>query len=264
MRITLGKTINFDKETFMISSLNHPQLKLLKTLHTKKGRTHQQQFLAEGIRVCKTLIESNAALVTLYVIPEFYKQALELCALEHVTKVTPEVIEHISFSKTASGVVGLFNIPQATKPLTLTNGIVLCEISDPGNMGTLIRTAATMNVRTAIVIGGADLWAPKVVQASAGTIASVALHPMAWHEMVQLAKKNNVELSALVVKDGIDPKTIDTSKKRLLIIGNEAHGIKQEWLTDCTEKITLAMPGKTESLNAGVAGSIALYLLFDR
>lgn len=248
----------------MISSLQHPQIKLLKSLHAKKGRNLHKQFLAEGIRVCSTLITNGAHLVTLYVIKEFMAQAQALCTPELITLVTPQVIEQISFSTTASGVIGLFNIPPQQHPDVATNGIVLSEISDPGNMGTLIRTAAAMNIKTAFIVGGTDIWAPKVVQASAGTIACLTIVTILWHEILRIAQDNNLILSALVVKDGLDPQTIDHSRNRFVIVGNEAHGIRPEWVADCQEKITLNMPGNTESLNAAVAGSIALYVIYNK
>jgi TrmH family RNA methyltransferase len=124
-------------------------------------------------------------------------------------------------------------------------------------MGTLIRTAAALGKKTVIVAEGTDPWNIKVVQASAGTIGLVNIHSLSWREL--LKKKGGRPLAALVVKDGIHPKKIDLSHA-LLVIGNEAHGLPTAWLRDCEYKITLPMPGNIESLNAAVAGSIAMYL----
>jgi TrmH family RNA methyltransferase len=139
----------------------------------------------------------------------------------------------------------------------LTTGIVLAQISDPGNMGTLIRTAAAMNKKTVVCVETVDPWNPKVVQATAGALGSVSLFCMTWDEL--LRSKKNIPLCALVAQDGKMPDTINL-KDALIVVGNEGAGIPDAWIAQCDEKITLPMPGKCESLNAAVAGSIALYL----
>lgn len=97
-----------------------------------------------------------------------------------------------------------------------------------------------------------------MVQATAGTIGMVHIIETDWQT---LRTYHADKLCALVATGGKTPEELDKSKQRLLVVGNEAHGIPSEWLTDCNEKLTLPMPGSTESLNAAIAASIALYLL---
>jgi TrmH family RNA methyltransferase len=126
-------------------------------------------------------------------------------------------------------------------------------------MGTLIRTAAAMDVKTVICIESTDPWSPKVIQASAGAIAQVNIISMNWHDLI--AAKKDLPLFALVVDSTKKPEEV-TNRNCLLVIGSEAHGIPAEWISDCDEKVTIPMPGKTESLNAAIAGSIAMYVIF--
>lgn len=133
-------------------------------------------------------------------------------------------------------------------------------MSDPGNVGTLIRTAAAMNFKTIICVDSVDPYSPKVVQASAGTIGCINLMQLTWDEIIE--KKADIPLVALIVSGG--KSVSDISAHSLLVVGSEAHGIWEQWLLDCDEKVTIAMPGKTESLNAAVAGSIAMYLLIQQ
>ena len=153
--------------------------------------------------------------------------------------------------------LALFPIPAQPSFDTLGAGIILAQVTDPGNMGTLIRTAAAMKVPCLVAIDSADIWSPKVVQASAGSLAQLRIFTMRFEDLV--AHKKNIPLNALVVSGGKNPHELDL-KNSLLIVGNEAHGIPQAWLTHCDNQVTLPMPGNTESLNAAVAGSIALYL----
>ncbi len=150
-----------------------------------------------------------------------------------------------------------FSIPQSPSPCALTSGIVLARITDPGNMGTLIRTAAGLNIKSVVVIEGTDPWSPKVVQSSAGTIGMVSL--FAWNWETLMMHKKNYTLCALVIAGGKNPSQVPLHNA-LFVVGSEAEGIPPAWTEQCDETITLPMPGSTESLNAAVAGSIMLYL----
>jgi len=244
-----------------ITSLANPDIKYITSLHTPKGRAEHNQFIAEGIRICQTLIDSPIKLARLYTTHAMLTQAQELAPDERITTVSEKIMEKISPSVSPSGIMGVFTIPKPLEIADIGSGLVLAQISDPGNMGSLIRSAAALGARSVILIEGADIWNPKVVQASAGTLGAVKIFRASWEEL--LANKGDLKLHALVVEGGIAPEKIDR-KKCLLVVGNEAHGIKHEWLATCDEEVTLSMPGKIESLNAAVAGSIALYMVFAR
>jgi|SRR3972149_7531201 len=236
-----------------ILSRTNPEIKKIASLHQTKYRKQSGLFLAEGLRVITTLIQSGMQPAALYATERLKQDALDL--YPESTLVADEVMEKISSARTPSGIVGVFAIPKS-RPKVTAPGLVMAQIADPGNMGTLIRSAAAMNIKHIVVVEGVDPWSPKVVQASAGTIGSVHVHQISWQELT--AQKH--QLCALVVDGGKAPDQLDL-KNYVLVIGSEAHGIKPEWLADCQEQLTLPMPGKTESLNAGVAGSIALYLM---
>ena len=168
-------------------------------------------------------------------------------------------MKKMSTATTPSGLLGVFKIPPAPKIEYLGPGLVLAQISDPGNMGTLIRTALACGKQTIVIVEGTDPWSPKVVQASAGTIAQARIFNLDWKTLV--AQKKTLKLYGLVVHNGKNIHTIDRNHA-LIVVGNEAHGLPKEWAHNCDDLITLPMPGGTESLNAGVAGSIAAYLAF--
>lgn len=236
-----------------ISSLDNPEIKHIKKLHTKKGRDEVGQFLAEGARTVSTLLASPLTLNTLYVTPEHY-EAYASTHAGRVVCITEKIARTISTASTPSGIIAVFNKPV---PMALTAGLVLANVQDPGNVGTLMRTAAALNVKTIVSVEGCDPWHPKVIQASAGAIAYVSIVECSWQEL--LAKKGALHLCALVVEGGDSIAKI-RAEHTLLVVGNEANGIPDAWLADCDAKATIPMPGHTESLNAAVAGSIALYL----
>jgi len=239
----------------IISSRTNPTIKHICSLHTRKGRETHAQFIAEGQRIIQTLLASTYGLVQLYVTQDHFVNLA--CPAEMITIVTPEVMAKISSAKTPSGYLAVFTIPSKAQP-KVEHAVVLAQVADPGNMGTLIRSAAAMGIQTVVIVQGADPWSPKVVQASAGTIGSVTVVSCSWQELITL--KQDKKLCALVVKNGKSPQAVEL-KNTFLVIGNEARGIPDEWLNDCELRCTLPMPGNTESLNAAVAGSIALYLM---
>jgi RNA methyltransferase, TrmH family len=244
-----------------ITSRVNETVKEVCDLHDSKGRKAQHQFIAEGTRACTTLIKSGMKVTQLFVTEDHIELAQKLVDDFFITLVDPTVMNKLSAATTPSGMLGTFAIPSPLAFADLSAGLVLAQINDPGNMGTLIRTAAAMNIKNIVLVEGADVWSPKVVQASAGAIAQVKIMTTNWESLIKW--KKDLRICALVVKGGKAPQELD-AKNMLLVVGNEANGIQKEWLRDADDFMTIPMPGKIESLNAAVAGSIALYLAFGK
>lgn len=240
-----------------ITSLTNDHIKHVVQLHTPKYRTKFKEFIAEGFRTISTIIKAGNTPITLFTTDEFLYDARQLTKEQYIMVVTPEVMNKISTSIAPSGLLALFSIPAQPSFDDLSAGVVLAKVTDPGNMGTLIRTAAAMNKKIVVCVETVDPWNPKVVQATAGAISMVSIFCINWHDL--LLNKKNIPLCALVASEGTNPSTVNLHDA-FIVVGNESHGIPEEWVAQCDEKITLPMPGNFESLNAAVAGSIALYL----
>jgi len=243
----------------IITSWDNPEIKNLSKLNESKTRKEQGKFLAEGLRTCSALISSGLTPIQAYATEEMKNFVCGLVKEQFITLVSEAIMKKISSASTPSGLVCVFRIPQQPDPSKIGPGMVLANISDPGNMGTLIRSCAAMGVKSLVIVEGTDPWSPKVVQAAAGTLGQLNIFQLTWEQLLQ--NKKDLKLCALVVSYGKNPKDVNF-KDCLLVIGNEAHGIPDQWLAKCDEKITLPMVSGVESLNAGVAGSIALYLAF--
>jgi TrmH family RNA methyltransferase len=249
-----------------ITSRKHEDVKLVSSLHQANNRRAHGLFIAEGIRVVSSLIGSKIKLKQLYIVQETSQETVitlkKLCA-EHgynntyLTIISQPVLEKISCTTSPSGILSVFYIPQQEPLANLTGGIVLADMSSPGNMGTMIRTAAALKTESIVIIDGVDVWSPKVVQATAGTLGLVTIFECTWSELI--AAKKDLSLCALVVSGGQQPTDFNP-QKTLLVVGNEAHGLPETWVDQCDKKITLPMPGNTESLNAALALSIVMYL----
>jgi TrmH family RNA methyltransferase len=247
-----------------ISSTSNDEIKEIAKLGSTKERAKQGLFIAEGTRVCTTLINAGLKPEQIYVIDEEHAEQFRSIATEKkITLVSSHVMEKMSQAVTPSGVLAVFPIPDKPAITKMSSGIVLAKIADPGNLGTLMRSAAAMNKRTVVLVSSVDPYSPKVVQSSAGYIAHLDIFRFDWDTLVKTKTKQGLNLVALVARGGKSPNNIDF-KNSFLVIGSEAHGIPEAWLDACDQQMTLAMPGNIESLNAAVAGSIALYVAYQQ
>jgi TrmH family RNA methyltransferase len=243
-----------------INSTQNQHVKELVALKESKERYRTKRFLIEGFRVITTFIEAGHHVQELLITSTMLTQARQLISDERITLVSDAVMKKISSATTPSGMVAVVALPAEQPADTLTAGLVLAQIQDPGNMGSLIRTAAAMGVHSLVTIEGTDPWGPKVIAASAGTVAQLAIFTWSWQQLKTMAHKKNLKLYGMVVTGGKNPNIV-TADNSLIILGNEAHGLPTAWQEQCDELITLSMPGKTESLNVAIAGSIVLYLI---
>lgn len=240
----------------IITSLQNEIIKHIVKLHNAKYRHEQKQFIAQGFITCSTLIERGYKLHEIYLIDEKHTQYEKQFGDKPMTIVSDQVMAKISTTATPSGIVAVFEIP-STDYTPTSNALVLHNIQDPGNMGTLIRSAAAMNIQNVFIIEGTDPYSPKVVQATAGAISYITIVPISWQQFAHNHK--NISTCALVVEGGQTPQALDLSGS-ILIVGNEGQGLPSDVIQACNQRLTIPMPGKTESINAAVAGSIALYL----
>lgn len=226
----------------------------IKSLHVPKTRKPTGCCIVEGLRTFTTFLQSVHVLKDIYITEKALNDNKLVFQLYHYTIISDNDMQQISAAASPSGILAIFEINPVKAPLGA--GIVCARLQDPGNAGTLIRTCAALNKKNVVFVESVDPWSPKVIQASAGTIAQMNIHELSWHGLQQ--QKGDIPLYALVTQHGQQPTVAHA--QGLFVVGNEANGIPPEWIKTCDQKITLFMPGNTESLNAAVAGSIALYM----
>lgn len=177
-----------------------------------------------------------------------------------LTAVTPEVIESLAGSMNPRGPVSVISIP-APPTLERRDTIVLWDIADPGNAGTIIRSAAAFGLQVAATEATVDLWSPKVLRAGVGghfrnpPVLGLAADP-------RLLTAAGLRLIAAVGAEGESPEeAIAGPEPVAIVVGNEAHGLPDEVVaTSGATAVSLPMPGGAESLNVAVAASILMYL----
>lgn len=240
-----------------INAPTNPLIKDLVRLHRSAQRRRAGRFLAEGRRIIDGFLVAGLEPVHLLIesglpVPDHWPRQL-------VRDVSDRVSARLSQAQTASGYIAVFPIPDPPSLVAREGGVVLHGIADPGNAGTIVRTAAAFGWRQTVWIDSCDPWAAKTVQASAGALAAVSvLRQEGDGALDELAA--GAPLCALVAREGVEPAAL-AAHPRWLLVGNEAHGLPESLSARCQERVTLPMSEAVESLNAASAAAIACYSL---
>jgi TrmH family RNA methyltransferase len=181
-------------------------------------------------------------------------------AAEIVT-VSDSVLRRLSGTEHPRGPVAVAAIPESA-PLTRHDTVVLVDVGDPGNAGTILRSAAAFGFHVASTPGTVDLWSPKVLRSAAGAHFQTEVASLDDDPVSALGRAGLTSV-ALVVAGGEPIEEVHEPVVGLLV-GSEAHGLDATIAAGVDRRVTLAMPGGTESLNAAVAASIAMYALRRR
>ena len=230
--------------------------KYIQSLGEKKFREKEGVFVAEGPKIVKELLKAEFEVHEIYALRKWLDENNKFIKSGETFEITEAGLKGISFMTTPQSVLALVKMP-ATNTF-VTNGKVILAldgIQDPGNLGTIIRTADWFGVQHIICSKDcADVYNPKVVQATMGSIARVNVIYTDLYSWLQ--KEKDSSIYAAVLK-GKDLKKIKI-KTGIILIGNESKGIRPEILSLANENITIPGFGQAESLNAAVATGIIL------
>ncbi|MGZ5287400.1 MAG: TrmH family RNA methyltransferase, partial [Flavisolibacter sp.] len=220
--------------------LSKNEIKDIQSLSHKKFRKALKLFIAEGPKVVGELLQLVPAKIEKIYATSEWSAELSEDAEKKLTRISPEELERITTLKTPNQVLALVHFFDEKFPTGQDFTLYLDAIQDPGNLGTIIRIADWFNV-THIVCnkGCADLYNPKVVQATMASIARVSVY---YDEDGAWLKKQTGPVYAAAL-DGISIYEMDKKMKGVLVIGNESKGISGEVMAYCTEKITIPAKG---------------------
>ena len=239
--------------------LSKSVVKYIQTLGQKKSRDEEQVFIAEGPKLVNDLFESgNAEIVHVYATAEWLEGNKNHVGKNDVTEITDADLGRISQLTTPNKVLVIVKQFPAPKNVDVKDKITLAldTIQDPGNFGTIIRTADWFGVEHIVCSNdSADMYSPKVVQATMGSIARVKV---LYTDLGKwLAAKQDVRIYATML-EGQDITTMKKLHEGIIIFGNESNGISTEVLKLANVQLTIPKKGKAESLNAAVAVGVVL------
>lgn len=233
------------------------QKKLIKSLYQKKYRKQHGLFVAEGKKVIGELLQAKIQLHALYTTDVVFDQVSS--HLSH--QVNAQELEQISFLTTSQKALAIFCIPQE-KPIQLTGlTLVLDDVRDPGNLGTIIRLCDWFGIKELICSKATvDCYNPKVIQATMGSIARVKISYVNLTEFLQKHKNTIATYGTFMNGNNIYNEQLPQNSG-LIIMGNEANGISEEIEKMVSNRITIPQFGsqkETESLNVATATAIIL------
>ncbi len=234
--------------------LSKKEIKDIQSLGYKKFRDESKLFVAEGAKIVNELIERiPAQMIRLYATTEWMKNS-ETAKLD-IKEISEIELGKISFLHTPNQVLAVFKKFEVKEPVGFSLLVYLDTIQDPGNLGTIIRTADWFNVKHVVCSAGcADYYNPKTIQATMGSIANVAVYNDVDGQWL---KGQRMPVFATSLK-GKSIYEIQNKNQAIIIIGNESRGIAPERLKRANEHITIPKLGRAESLNASVAAGIIL------
>jgi TrmH family RNA methyltransferase len=257
--------------------LTRTELKHIQTLLSKKGRKQKKMFPAEGVRLLEESIrfeflpqmilyvESAMSSRAIHLVSEFARRGVR------TIDISARQLDNLTETKTPQGIVGIFDVPSRTLSELYTDRtrrILLCEgVADPGNLGTLVRSALAFGFDLVVATGhSADLFAPKVVRASAGSVFGIPIVSGEVAEFVDFAAENRVALLAADPRGAVRVESLASEISghcTALAIGSEPDGLSDLLLEHASARVRIAHSSQVESLNAAVAGSILMNEIYN-
>lgn len=251
-----------------LESPQNPKIHRWSQLKSKKGRLTEGAFLVEGVRLVDDLLRSSLVVEAVLwdvgtdELPETLTETAQLRGVPLI-ELAPRAFAAVADTVTPQGVIAVAKLPRAdVAPPSVKFGLVLDNLRDPGNVGTLVRSADAFGADLVLCgTGTVDPYSPKVVRASMGGTFRVPVQSAATAEFLTAWREVWPE-GRIVLADAkadLDCDHFDFTGPVLIVIGNEASGASALAAGLATDTLQIPMTGMADSLNAGIAGSILLY-----
>ncbi|SET49770.1 RNA methyltransferase, TrmH family [Natronincola peptidivorans] len=263
-------------EREIITSQQNKLVKHVKGLHTKKNRRMYNQCIVEGIRIIEECLKHHIPIAFVLYTEELRNVQGGSDLLEKLKRnnklyeISKDLYRKLSDTENPQGIMAIVDIKNTSlQELSIKDEdfyIILNEIQDPGNMGTIIRTAEAAGVDAVILTKGCvDPYNTKTVRATMGALFHMPIIQLEGsQEWIYYLKKKGVKLIASNLNTDNTYLDIDYQGKIAIIIGNEANGIDQSLLSKVDMSIKIPILGKVESLNASVASAILIYKAIEK
>lgn len=259
-----------------ITSAANPLFKRVNALHEKKFRAREGLFLAEGMRIVVEAVDSGHIPEILILAPGIadhpaMRRVINMCrhGVTEMTEMTPDLLTRLTRKDNPQNVVGVF-----CQSLTSLRHIdrsrahlwfVLESIKDPGNLGTILRTADAVGAGGVILLDqGCDPFSVEAVRSSMGAIFTQTVTAVEWPEFLSWLRNGPGLLAGASLKTALDYQAVAYTNPTFLLMGNEQSGLPQAYEDACDALVKLPMRGKADSLNVAVATAVLAYEVINQ
>ena len=250
----------------MITSIQNPRIQQIRELiRDSKLRKSSQLCVLEGVRLLEEAVLSGQFPQAVFYSDQMNPRGNELVARceekgVEILEVSADLLGRISDTEHSQGVLAIQPIPNFHPTQKLTFVVILDAIRDPGNAGTILRTAAAAGVDAIwLAPGCTDVYSPKVLRSAMGAHFHLAIQALSWQEISNIAIQEKLSLLLADSEGGKAHHAVDLSQPVGLVICNEAEGPTVEARSVVMQLIHIQMPGKFEFLNAGIAAAILIF-----
>lgn len=255
----------------IIKSKDNDKIKYTKSLLKTKGRNKEKKFIIEGYRILTLALECDAKLEYVFINEDFenkkdHQELLHQLEQKNIKiyKTTNKLFLEMVDTENTQGILGVLKYKERDMVNNINDDdkfvLILDRIQDPGNMGTIIRTADSAGVDGIILLKGCvDIYNPKVIRSTMGSIFNMNIINTTQEEAVDVLKKQGFSIvSSYLQTDNYYHQTTYDGKIAL-VIGNEANGINEQLISESDKLIKIPIYGDAESLNAAISAAILMY-----
>lgn len=243
--------------TERITSRKNPLLQQVKKLlSSRKAREEAGLFVSDGVKLLQEAVRWCDGLDTVIL-----SDGVEVTLPENIRTVTvpPDVMESISPMSTPQGALFMCRLPE-NKPFAPKPGMLLLDgIQDPGNLGTILRTADALQIPVALLEGCADPYSHKVVRSSMGAVFRMDICQTTWTEVKEACEKADIPVAVTALNDKAEDLRNAPINAMAVVIGSEGQGVRREILEQAQKALIIPMNPNCESLNAAIASAIVMW-----
>ena len=227
-----------------------------KLIASRKEREASGLFVADGTKLLAEAVKWWPGLVTVIL-----SDGVEVDVPSHVrvVSVPKDVMESISPMQTPQGALFLCRLPEKTEFIPKPGMILLDGIQDPGNLGTILRTADALEIPVALLEGCADPYGHKVVRASMGAVFRTPVVQTTWEQAKAACAKAGIPVAVTALSDRAEDIRSAALKNMAVVIGSEGQGVRKEVLESAQAELIIPMNANCESLNAAIAAAIVMW-----
>ncbi len=248
-------------EQKILSRKNSLIQQVRKLLSSRREREQTGLFVSDGVKLLAEAVRWYPGLDTV-----FLTDAVQISLPEHVrvVQVSEEIMAYISPMETPQGAMFLCRLPQKQTFVPSAGMLFLDGIQDPGNLGTILRTADALQIPVALLEGCADPYSHKVVRSSMGAVFRMDVVQTTWEEAGAACRNAGIPIAVTALTDRAKDLRHADLNKMAVVIGSEGQGVRREIMDRADAELIIPMNPRCESLNAAIASAIVMWQMKQR